>query len=95
MGLFSKVTPVTAAETKVRSAEERVKQAQRYLELMRERKASSKKVGNYKGTGYCRGTKTGGVEDANIWAAEDSLKMAKEQLASAKKKLTEAKRRDG
>ena len=89
MGLFSKSSPVSAAESAVRNAEERVNQAKRTLEIMKERKASSIKAGNYKGTGYRKGSKSGGVEDANIWAAEDNLKAAKEQLEKAKKKLAD------
>ena len=93
MGLFFKSDPVSDAEKSVRYAEDYVKQCQRTLEIMKERKAASKKSGNYRGSGYTKGSKHGGVEDANIWAAEDNLKLAKERLAAAKKNLTAARKK--
>ncbi len=87
MGLFSKSTPLSSAENKVRYAEEEVQRCQRNLQLMKDRKAEAKRSGNYSGTGYSRGGQKGGVQDANIWGAEDLLKRAKEKLAEAKKEL--------
>ncbi len=92
MGLFSKPTPLSSAENRVRCAEEEVRRCQRNLQIMKERKAEAKRLGNYSGTGYSRGGKRGGVQDANIWGAEDLLKRAKEKLAEAKKELAVIKK---
>ena len=80
MGLFSR--------NAVDYAQEEVKRCQATLAIMKERRDTAKKNGSYKTTSknYRKGDKVGTVHDANVWAAEENLKRAKERLAEAKKK---------
>ena len=94
MGLFFKSDPVSAAETKVRYAEEKVKQCERALAAQKQSRDTAKKNGNYKKAQKCRyGDKEGTLYDNHVWVAERALKQAKEDLSSAKKALADAKKK--
>lgn len=87
MGLFSLLSSSSSSESRIRRAEEYVRQCERTLECMKERREAAKKSGNYKSAikNYRVGTKVGTIQDYNVWNAEDHLRKAKKALAEAKK----------
>jgi hypothetical protein len=73
-------SPIDVAMRKVKNAEERVK-------AEKTNRDTAKKNGNYQRSTKCYnwGNKIGNGYDNNVWAAEESLKRAKEELAKIKK----------
>ena len=64
-----------------------MRQCEKTLECMKERREAAKKCGNYKNAikNYRVGTKVGTIQDSNVWIAEEHLRKAKKALAEAKK----------
>lgn len=95
MGLFKTSSSVSAAEARVRYAQEQVNRCEAHLNAMKLTRETAKKNGNYKNSAknYRNGDKVGTVHDANVWSAETQLKRAKERLAEAKRELAEEKKK--
>lgn len=70
-----------------RYEEERVRRCQAELARQKQNRDTAKQNGNYKRSSknYRKGDKVGTVYDANVWAAEEELRRAKEALARARK----------